>query len=114
MPVDINTWCVVIGLFLRTTQQSAVFHLTKCRNSALYSMLLFFLLLIVFKEFSNNKDLIVGPFFSLWPNGFFLETKLAIKDKHDFCVSLYTFSFISLEISFVFKLSPSLAKWFTN
>ena len=114
MPVDINTWCVVIGLFLRTTQQSAVFHLTKCRNSTLYSMLLFFLLLIVFKEFSNNKDLILGPFFSIWPNGFFLETKLAIRDEHDVCVSLYTFSFISLEISFVFKFSPSLAKWFTN
>ena len=89
MPVDINTWCVVIGLFLRTTQQSAVFHLTKCRNSTLYSMLLFLLLLIVFKEFSNNKDLILGPFFSLWPNGFFLETKLAIKNRHDFCISLY-------------------------
>ena len=62
-------------------------------------MLLFLLLLIVFKEFSNNRELILGTFFSLWPNDFFLETKLAIKDGHDFCVALYTFSFISLEIS---------------
>ena len=30
MPVDINTWRVVIGLFVNTTQQCAVFHLTKC------------------------------------------------------------------------------------
>ena len=58
----------------------------------------------MFKEFSNNRDLIVGTFFSLWPNGVFLETKLAIKNGHDFCVSLYTFSFISLEIFFAFKL----------
>ena len=38
------------------------------------------------------------------PNGFFLETKFAIKNGHDFRVSLYTFSFISLEISFAFKI----------
>ena len=104
MPVDISKWRVVIGLFVNTTQQSPVFHLTKCRDFPLYSMLLFLLLLIVFKEFSNNRELILGTFFSLWPNDFFLETKLAIKDGHDFCVSLYTFSFISLEISFAFKL----------
>ena len=104
MPVDINTWRAVIGLLVNTTQQSAVFHLTNCRDSTLYSILLFLLLLIVFKEFSNNRDLILGTFFSLWPNGFFLETKLAIKNRHDFCVSLYTSSFISLVISFAFKL----------
>ena len=67
-------------------------------------MLLFLLLLIVFKEVSNDRDLILGTFFFLWPNGFFLETKLVIKDGHDSCVCLYTFSFISLEISFAFKL----------
>ena len=37
-------------------------------------------------------------------NGVFLETKLAIEKGHNFGVSLYTFSFISLEISFAFKL----------
>ena len=58
----------------------------------------------MFKEFSNNRDLILGTFFCLWTNGFFLKTKLAIKNKHDFCVSLYTSSFISLVISFAFKL----------
>ena len=89
---------------MNTTQQSAVFHLTYCWDSTLYSILLFLLLLIVFKEFSNNRHLILGTFFSLWPNGFFLETKLAIKNRHDFCVSLYTSSFISLVISFAFKL----------
>ena len=104
MPVDINTWRAEIGLFVNTTQQSAIFHLTKCRDFTLYSMLLFLLLLIVFKEFSNNIDLILGTFLSLWPNGFFLETKIVIKDRHDFCVCLYTFSFISLEICFAFKL----------
>ena len=78
--------------------------MTKCRNFTLYSMLLFFLLLIVFKEFSNNTDLIIEIFFFLWPNTFFLERKLVIKDGYGFCVSLYTFSFISLEISFAFKL----------
>ena len=83
-------------LFMNTTQQSAVFHLTKCRDFTLYSMLLFLLLFIVFKEFSNNRDLILGTFSFLWPNGFFLETKFVIKDGHDSCVSLYTFSFISL------------------
>ena len=67
-------------------------------------MLLFLLLLIVFKEVSNDRDLILGTFFFLWPNGFFLETKLAIKDGHDFCLFLYTSSFISLEASFAFKL----------
>ena len=66
-------------------------------------MLLFFLLLIVSKEFSNNRDLILVTFFSLWPNDFFLETKLAIKNGHEFCVSLYAFSFIGLEMSFTFK-----------
>ena len=104
VPVNINTWRVVIGLFVNTTQQSAVFHKTKCRDFTLYSMLLFLLLLIVFKEFSNNRDLILGTFFFLWANSFFLETKLVIKDGHDSCVSLYTSSFISLEISFTFKL----------
>ena len=89
---------------MNTIQQSAVFHLTKCRDFSLHSMLLFLLLLIVFTESSNNKDLFLGTFFSLWPNGFFLETKLAIKNGHDFCISLYTFSFISLEIFFAFKL----------
>ena len=106
MPVDINTWRAVIGLFVNTTQQSAVFHLTKCRDFTLYSMLLFLLLFIVFKEFSNNRDLILGTFFSLWPNSFFLETKFAIKDGHDLRVSVYAFSFISLEISLPFKHSP--------
>ena len=103
MPVDINTWRALIGLSVNTTQQSAVFHLTKCQDSTLYSMLLFLLLLIVFKEFCNKRDLFLGNFFSLWPNGFFLETKLAIKNGHGFCISLYTFSFINLEISFIFK-----------
>ena len=103
MLVDVNTWRAVIGLLVNTTQQSAVFHLPKCRDSTLYSMLLFLLLLIVFKEFSNNRDLILGTFFSLWSNGFFLETKFAIKNGHGFCISLYTFPFISLEISFIFK-----------
>ena len=87
-----------------TTQHYAVFHLTKFRDSTLYSMLLFLLLLIVFKEFSNNIDLILGSFLFLWPKGFLLEKKLAIKDGHGFSVSLYTFSSISLEISFVFTL----------
>ena len=64
-PVDINTWRAVIGLFVNTTQQSAVFHLTKCRDITLYSMLLFLLLLIVFKEVSNDRDLILGTFFFL-------------------------------------------------
>ena len=77
--------------------------MTKCRNFTLHSMLLFFLLLIVFKEFSNNTDLIIEIYFFLWPNTFFLERKLVIKDGYGFCVSLYTFSFISLEISFAFK-----------
>ena len=40
MPVDINTWSVVIGLFVNTTQQSAVFHLTKCRDFTLYSVII--------------------------------------------------------------------------
>ena len=65
MLVDVNTWRAVIGLLVNTTQQSAVFHLSKCRDSTLYSMLLFLLLLIVFKEFSNNRDLILGTFF-IW------------------------------------------------
>ena len=78
--------------------------MTKCRNFTLHSMLLFFLLLIVFKEFSNNTDLIIEIYLFLWPNTFFLERKLVIKDGYGFCVSLYTFSFISLEISFAFKL----------
>ena len=78
LPVDINTWSAVVGLFVKTTQQFAVFDLTKFRDSTLYSMLLFLLLLIVFREFSNNRSLILGIFFSLWPNGFFLETKLDI------------------------------------
>ena len=65
MLVDVNTWRAVIGLLVNTTQQSAVFHLSKCRDSTLYSMLLFLLLLIVFKEFSNNRDLILENFFSL-------------------------------------------------
>ena len=77
MPVDIITWRAVIGLFVNTTQQSTVFHLTKCQGITLYSMLLFLLLLIVFKEFSNNWDLILGTFFFLWPNGFFLEIKFS-------------------------------------
>ena len=89
---------------MNTTQQSAVFHLTKCRGSTLYSILLFLLLLMVFKEFSNDRDLILGTLFSLWPNGFFLETKLVIKNRHDFFASLYTSSFISLVINFAFKL----------
>ena len=63
MPVDINSWRAGIGLFVNTTQQSAVFHLTKCRDSTLY--ILFLLLLIVFKKFSNNRDLILGTFYSL-------------------------------------------------
>ena len=104
MPVDINTWRAIIGLFVNTTEQSAVFHLTKCRGFTLYSMLLFLMLLKVFREFSNDRDLILGTFFFLWPNGLFLEPKLVIKDGHDFCASFYTFSFISLEISFAFKL----------
>ena len=60
--------------------------------------------MIVFKEFSDNRELILGNFFFLWPNGFFLETKLVIKYGHDSCISLYTFTFISLEISFAFKV----------
>ena len=106
MPVDIYTWRA--GLFVDTTQQYAVFHLTKFRDSTLYNMLLFLLLLIVFKEFSNNRDLILGTFLFLWPKGFFLETKLAIKDGHSFRASLYTFSSLSLEISFVFTLLLTL------
>ena len=50
-------------IIVNTIQQSTVFHLTKCRDSTLYSMLLFLLLLIVFKEFSSNRDLILGTFF---------------------------------------------------
>ena len=89
MPVDTNTWRAVIGLFVNTSQQSAVFHLTKCRDSTLHNIFFFFLLLIVFKEFSSNRDLILRTLaFSLGPNGFFLETKLAIKKRHDF-VSLF-------------------------
>ena len=84
-------------------QESAVLHLTKCWDSILYSMLLFLQLLIVFKDFSNNTDLILGTFFSLWLNSFFLETRLVIKNGLDIWVSLYTFFFISLEISFAFK-----------
>ena len=84
------------------TEQSAAFHLAKFREFSLYSMLLFRLFLLVFKEFSNNRDLILGTFLFLWQKRFFLEISLAIKDG-DF-VSLYTFSFISLEISFAFKL----------
>ena len=84
MPVDISTWRTIIGLFVNTTQQPAVFHLTKCGDSTLYGMLLFLLLLIVLKDFSNNWD-----FFFFSPNGFFLETKRAIKDGNDFWVSLY-------------------------
>ena len=104
MPVDINTLRAVIGLFVNPAQQSAVFHLTKCQGSTLYSMLLFLLLLIVFNEFSKNRDLILRSFFSLWPNGFFLQTKVTIKNGHDFCISLYTSSFINLKIPFTFKL----------
>ena len=63
MPVDINIWHVVIGLFANTIQRAAVFHLTKCGDSTSQGMLLFLLLLIVFKEFSNNRDLILGTFF---------------------------------------------------
>ena len=37
-PVDINTWRVVIGLFVNTIQQSAVFHPTKFPDSPLYSI----------------------------------------------------------------------------
>ena len=103
MPVAIKTWRAVMGLFVNTTQQFAVFHLTKFRGSTLYRMLLFFLILIVFKEFSNKRDLILGTFFCLWPNDFFFETKLAIKNRYNHCVSLYTFFFISLEIYFDFK-----------
>ena len=80
MPVDINTWRAVIGLFVNTTQQSAVFHLTKCQDSTLYSILLFLLLLIVFKEFSNNRDLILGTIFSLFgPTVSFLKQNLPLK-----------------------------------
>ena len=42
MPVDINTWCAIIGLFVNTTQQSEVFHLTKCRDFTLYRCYYFF------------------------------------------------------------------------
>ena len=80
-----------------------VLNVTKCWDSTLYSILLFLLLLIVFKEFSNNRDLILGTFSCLWTNGFFLKTKLAIKNRHDFCVFLYTSSFISSMVSFAFK-----------
>ena len=94
MPFDINTWRAVIRLFVNTTQQWAVFRLTKCRDFTLYSMLLFLLLLIVFKEFSNNIDLILGTFLFLWPNGFFLETKLSLKMDTIF-VSLFIRSLLS-------------------
>ena len=43
MSVDINTWRAVIGLLVNTNQQSAVFNLTKCRDSTLYIILLFLL-----------------------------------------------------------------------
>ena len=89
---------------MNTIQQSAVFHLTKCQNSTLYKLLQFILLLIIFKECSNNRDLILRTFFYLCLNGFFLEIKLVIKNGHDFCVSRYMFSFISFEIFFAFKL----------
>ena len=79
MPVDISKWRVVIGLFVNTTQQSPVFHLTKCRDFPLYSMLLFLLLLIVFKEFSNNRDLILGTFPFFGQTAFFLKQNLSLK-----------------------------------
>ena len=78
MPADINTWRTLVRLFVNTTQQSAVFHLTKCRNSALHSILLFLLLLVIFKGFLNSKDSILGFFFCLWPNAFFIQTKISI------------------------------------
>ena len=93
LPVKYAFWYYYLArskrLFVNTTQQWAVFRLTKCRDFTLYSMLLFLLLLIVFKEFPDNRELILGNFFFLWPNGFFLETKLVIKDGHDSCLSLY-------------------------
>ena len=98
MPVDISTWRTIIGLFVNTTQQPAVFHLTKCGDSTLYGMLLFLLLLIVLKDFSNNRD-----FFFFWLNGFFLETNVPLKMDTIF-ESLYAFSFISLKISLAIKL----------
>ena len=42
MPVDTNTWRAVIGLFVNTSQQSAVFHLTKCLDSTLHNIFFFF------------------------------------------------------------------------
>ena len=65
-------------------------------------MLLYLLLLIVFKEFSNNRDLILGTFF-FGQTASFLKQNLSLK-MGTILVCLYTFSFISLEISFAFKL----------
>ena len=103
MPVDIDIWRAVIGLFVSTTQQSAVFHLTKCRDCTLYNKLLFILLLKIFKEFSNVRDLILRTFLSLVERCLSWK-KTCHENGHDFCVSLYTFTFISLEIYFALKL----------
>ena len=66
MPVDINIWRVVIGLFANTIQRAAVFHLTKCGDSALCSMLLFLVIDSIKEVFKQY----LGTFFSFWPNGF--------------------------------------------
>ena len=95
MSIGMNTSRAVIGLFVNTTQQYAVFNLTKSRVWTLYSMLLFRLLLIVFKDFLNTRNLVLGFLFSLLSNCFFLEKKLALKNGHDFSVSLYTSSLTS-------------------
>ena len=79
MPADINTWRALVAIFVNTTQQSAVFHLTKCRDSTLYSMLLFLLLLIVFKEFSINRDLILRTFSLFGRTVSFLKQNLPLK-----------------------------------
>ena len=64
------------------------FHLTECRDSTLYSMLLFLLLLIVFKEFSNNRDLILGTFSLFGRTVSFLKQNLRLKIDTSF-VSLF-------------------------
>ena len=94
MPVDINTWRTVIGLFVNTTQKSTVFHLTKCGDFTLYSMSLFLLLLIAFKEFTNNRDLIWGTFSLFGWTASFLKQNLSLKMGMIF-VSLFIRSLLS-------------------
>ena len=95
MPFDINTWRAVIRLFVNTTQQWAVFRLTKCRDFTLYSMLLFLPLLIVFKEFSDNRELILGNFSFFGQTASFLKQNLSLK-MGTILVSLFIRSLLSV------------------